>query len=101
MSVSDYLLATPSRRSPARSRNLREDPPPRRRRRRQDASVRGHIVLYSRTLSGTVTSRSQSLAILGPDHCQRHRSTPAKVLLIPLLLLFSLLLCIITQVIVE
>lgn len=63
--------------------------------------VRGHIVLYSCTLFGTVTSRSQSLAILGPNHCQRSRSTSAKVLFIPLLLLFSLLLCIITQVIVE
>lgn len=63
--------------------------------------VRGHIVLYRCTLSGTVTSKSQSLAILGPNHCQRSWSTSAKVLFIPLLLLFSLLLCIITQVIVE
>ncbi|KAI9516123.1 hypothetical protein NQZ68_018968 [Dissostichus eleginoides] len=46
-------------------------------------------------------SMSQSLAILGPNHCQCSRSTSAKVLFIPLLLLFSLLLCIITQVIVE
>lgn len=62
--------------------------------------LRGDIVLYSCTLSGTVTSKSQSLAILGPNHNTASPPLPRSSSP-PLLWLLSLLLCIITQVIVE
>lgn len=62
--------------------------------------VRGDIVLYSCTLSGTVTSKSQSLAILGPNHNTASPPLPRSSSP-PLLWLLPLLLCIITQVIVE